>query len=423
MIELSQTPSSSLDLTFLGWSRSSSLPTSSVGIHHPQGDQMKISFANSPATLGNTYTFTNTAWRVLWDLGTSEPGSSGSPLFDIDHRVIGQSYSGTQPAGPPCNQLTGGNNYGRFDLSWDGGGTNDTRLSNWLDPNNTGAMTTNTTTISNLSGTSLNVSITGGASTICSGASTYTLNGAPAGTTIAWAASNPGIATLSSNGNQATVTKTGNGALGLTATVGGTCFTNNVAIKTIRLGTYLTSEYNITQWPSNVCLNQIVTFSMPWYYYPPEPGTTYNWTYSGMTYISGQGTNVITLRAPSTAPFTTPWIIGRANNSCGSGPMSPTKYLVLNTGCWSPYRVSPNPSSDFIKIEANHDNGILQTTKTPVIVEVQLIDKMGMVRLKKHIGKGLTPVTIPVNNLPSDIYTLRIFDGRNWYSHKVSILH
>jgi hypothetical protein len=56
-------------------------------------------------------------------------------------------------------------------------------------------------------------------------------------------------------------------------------------------------------------------------------------------------------------------------------------------------------------------------------VEVQIIDKMGMVRLKKQIGKGSTPLTIPVNNLASDIYTLRIFDGQNWYSHKVSILH
>ena len=29
--------------------------------------------------------------------------------------------------------------YGRFDKSWTGGGTNSTRLSNWLDPNNSGA--------------------------------------------------------------------------------------------------------------------------------------------------------------------------------------------------------------------------------------------------------------------------------------------
>ena len=31
--------------------------------------------------------------------------------------------------------------YGRMDVSWDGEGTNSTRLSNWLDPSNTGATT------------------------------------------------------------------------------------------------------------------------------------------------------------------------------------------------------------------------------------------------------------------------------------------
>ena len=40
--------------------------------------------------------------------------------------------------------------YGRFDLSWIGGGTNNTRLSNWLDPGNSNILTTNTTNVSNL---------------------------------------------------------------------------------------------------------------------------------------------------------------------------------------------------------------------------------------------------------------------------------
>ena len=29
-----------------------------------------------------------------WDLGTTEGGSSGSPLFDQNHRVIGQLHGG-----------------------------------------------------------------------------------------------------------------------------------------------------------------------------------------------------------------------------------------------------------------------------------------------------------------------------------------
>ncbi len=256
LLELFQTPSPTSDITYLGWSRSLTTPASSVGIHHPQGDQMKISLANSPASIGNIATFSNTAWRVLWDLGASEVGSSGSPLFDVSsHRVIGQKYSGTQPIGPPCNQLTGGHNYGRFDLSWTGGGTNATRLSNWLDPTGTNAITTNTTNVSALINFSTSLSITGGSSSICSNgtSSTYTLNGAPSGVNIVWALSpsNPFIATISSSGNQATVTKTGNGTVTLSATIGNVkCFTNNAAFKSIRLGTYLTSEYSIFPSPS-----------------------------------------------------------------------------------------------------------------------------------------------------------------------------
>jgi len=43
----------------------------------------------------------------------------------------------------PCHcQQTPIGEYGRFDISWNGGGTNDTRLSNWLDPSpSTGQMT------------------------------------------------------------------------------------------------------------------------------------------------------------------------------------------------------------------------------------------------------------------------------------------
>ncbi len=421
LLELNQTPAANSGLRFAGWSRQSTGIQNTTIIHHPRGDVMKISVDDQAPV---QHVINNTScWLLDLDVGETEDGSSGAPYFNQDHRIIGQHYGIVDVNLPVCSnpQKVGG----RFDLSWSGGGTNGDRLSNWLDPSGSNALTTNTTNVSSLLPRSLSLSITGGSSSICTNGnqSTYTLNGAPAGYSIVWAISNPGIANPSYNGNQATITKTGNGSLGLTATVGGNCFSNNIGYKTIRLGTYLTSEYNITQWPSTACLNQIVTFSMPWYYYPPEPGTTYNWTWSGMTYVSGQGTNVLTLRAPSTAPFSTPWVIGRANNSCGSGPMSPTKYLSLNTGCWSPYRVSPNPSSDYIKIETNRDNGILQTVKAPVIVEVQIIDKMGMVRLKKIIGKGSTPLTIPVYNLPSDIYTLRIFDGQNWYSHKVSILH
>src|SRR5690606_879424 len=89
-------------------------PTSQVGIHHPSGDVKKICFDNNAPT---QVTYGNAScWRVVnWESGTTEPGSSGSPLFDQNQRIVGQLYGGTAS----CSSITH-DNYGRFDVSWEG---------------------------------------------------------------------------------------------------------------------------------------------------------------------------------------------------------------------------------------------------------------------------------------------------------------
>ena len=70
----------------------------------------------------------------------SEGGSSGSPLFDPDGRIIGQLYGGSSE----CTGLSdngAADIYGRVDKSWNGAGTSSTRLSDWLDSAGTGADT------------------------------------------------------------------------------------------------------------------------------------------------------------------------------------------------------------------------------------------------------------------------------------------
>ncbi|MEC9047922.1 MAG: trypsin-like peptidase domain-containing protein [Planctomycetota bacterium] len=134
LVELNSTPNASWDVTYAGWNRGAATAPSAVAIHHPSGDAKKISFENQPTThtsYGGSASNTNgTHVRVAdWDLGTTEPGSSGSPLFDNNHRIIGQLHGGSAACG---NNLPDW--YGRFNRSWTGGGTNSSRLSNWLDP-------------------------------------------------------------------------------------------------------------------------------------------------------------------------------------------------------------------------------------------------------------------------------------------------
>lgn len=144
LVQLNSAPNAAWGVTFSGWDRSAGNPSSAVCIHHPNTDEKRISFENDPVTT-TSYSGTSSPGngshiRVAdWDLGTTEPGSSGSPLYSPQRRIIGQLHGGSAACG---NNLSDW--YGRFSVSWAGGGTNATRLSNWLDPSNTGATTLDT---------------------------------------------------------------------------------------------------------------------------------------------------------------------------------------------------------------------------------------------------------------------------------------
>lgn len=128
LVELPQPVPEAWAPYYNGWSRSSSPATQVTGIHHPSGDAKKISRDNSGTVLGSSWGTTH--WRVpSWDQGVTEGGSSGSPLFDQDSRIVGQLHGGESSCSTPT-----WDEYGRFDLSWTGGGSSSSRLSDWLDP-------------------------------------------------------------------------------------------------------------------------------------------------------------------------------------------------------------------------------------------------------------------------------------------------
>lgn len=143
LVELDDPVSETADAYFAGWSAEAVPPANSICVHHPNTEEKRISFENAPGMLtngfGNNPSANFSHVRVVdWDTGTTEPGSSGSPLFDQNKRVVGQLHGG----GAAC-----GNNdsdwFGSFARSWEGGGTPTSRLRNWLDPDNTGILTLN----------------------------------------------------------------------------------------------------------------------------------------------------------------------------------------------------------------------------------------------------------------------------------------
>lgn len=134
LVEINSTIPASYNVTYAGWDKTGTTPSSVTGIHHPAGDIKKISFDSNATSTTNTW-FIN-----QWDDGLVEPGSSGSPLFNQNHQIIGQLWNGAGNIGCTGSggSLVDNNNYGKFSGSWTGGGTNSTRLSNWLDPGNKG---------------------------------------------------------------------------------------------------------------------------------------------------------------------------------------------------------------------------------------------------------------------------------------------
>lgn len=143
LLELDTIPDPSFGVAYAGWDRSGDVPDTSVAIHHPSYDEKSISFENDPlritSYLADVGPGDSTHLRVGdWDLGTTEGGSSGSPLFDEDHHIVGQLHGGYAD----CT-----NNrpdwYGRLSISWEGNGTPASRLRDHLDPAGTGAVVLN----------------------------------------------------------------------------------------------------------------------------------------------------------------------------------------------------------------------------------------------------------------------------------------
>jgi hypothetical protein len=165
LIELATPPANNdFQLFWAGWDRrqppqTCAAPASASGtnglcasIHHPAGHEKRITFVESPLVIGNISSASGVHFRANWDPtppilagiqsppaslppSVTEGGSSGSPLFNADRRVVGvlsggASFCGVSPAGL-------NDEYGGLFHAWDGLGTAATRMRDHLDPRGT----------------------------------------------------------------------------------------------------------------------------------------------------------------------------------------------------------------------------------------------------------------------------------------------
>jgi len=141
LVELSKFPSLVYKPYFSGWDITATTPASTFTLHHPQGDVMKISTDDNPPMITSypaTGYVSNGFWRILkWEMGTTEPGSSGGPLFDQNGRLRGTLTGGAATCTNPANDY-----FARIATMYSITSIASTHLQPWLDPASTGATVT-----------------------------------------------------------------------------------------------------------------------------------------------------------------------------------------------------------------------------------------------------------------------------------------
>jgi PKD repeat protein len=141
LLLLNEYPPETYNPFFAGWDASGVNPSSGACIHHPEGTAKCISIENNQVTSyprsilwsdddGGAISTTqaNTHWLVTFNEGNTESGSSGSPFFDQNKRIVGQLHGGSDAE----------SFFGKLSLSWDYSSTYTKQLAHWLDPDNTG---------------------------------------------------------------------------------------------------------------------------------------------------------------------------------------------------------------------------------------------------------------------------------------------
>ncbi len=133
-----------------GWDRNNIQGNGGASIHHPQDAQKIATYDINPLDPISTGEVTfkdniippisrTNLWRIEWlqtisGYSVVEPGSSGSPLLNNNHNIIGQAVSSEGlGCNEPANEI---GRFGKISSSWDAGSSSQSRLKDWLDPVN-----------------------------------------------------------------------------------------------------------------------------------------------------------------------------------------------------------------------------------------------------------------------------------------------
>jgi V8-like Glu-specific endopeptidase len=134
LIEISKPPFA-FQPYLAGWNIGSPTTAGYVTIHHPEGGIKKISSTTQNVSVSSFDGYkSNSHWEVpQWTKGSTAEGSSGAPLFNSNHQIIGDLTGGAAECGNALPDY-----FARLSASWNTYSSTSQQLKAWLDPASTG---------------------------------------------------------------------------------------------------------------------------------------------------------------------------------------------------------------------------------------------------------------------------------------------
>jgi len=258
-----------------------------------------------------------------------------------------------------------------------------------------------------------------GPSFICTTA-TYSVANLPAGTSTIWSSSSPSDATISSSG---VATKVNIGSTSISADLTGTsgCKTS-LSTGMIPVGQTPVNFTIVKPWCSGNTERWNITTT------PLSYGSNWHWT---VDYLGAN--SQINISSPYSASTNVDVTGGGTikltyTNACGA---IETNSLTVYSSCHTGYSatnftVAPNPAENDIMVSAISDNNLMGAkteivSTSNVIYGIRITDVSGIVRKSFEYKAGIQSIKISVAELTSGIYTLSVFDGKQWQSQNIII--
>lgn len=404
LLILRDTPPRSYQPWYAGWDRSGQTPESTVSIHHPNGDVKKISVDNDPPLtntfedLGEKYT-QNGHWKIeKWEMGTTEGGSSGSPLFQNNGQVIGLLTGGDARCGFSENDY-----YSKFSLAWDLYEGDSSQLKPWLDSLGTDIQSVQG--INPYLDSALQADFQVSTTEICEGDEVvFTDFSSGSINSWHWDFGEGAFPAFANTRGPHLVEYTGSSERVVSLTVGnknGSDIMEKVSNLTVKSTELPVAGFSYTEDELTVQFNDMAEYAVSYY-----------WEFGNKS-TSTQSNPVHTYQAEG--EYNVKQLV--RNQACSDTSVQTLTITTTSAGIEPPVegiQVYPVPANDFIAI----DFGQSATAETVI----EMFSSTGNLLERLNLSDKQASITIDTSGYPSGIYILRILTGNVQNIYKIPVL-